>query len=121
MKVLFFHLMPYGALPDNFSDKYNSVWVDIDSDLFKHEEAHRMYHEYLDQLQFADELGFDGVCVNEHHSNGYALMSTPQMMATVLARTPGRALSTRSTVASLTPACRAISRTGYGWVATRSV
>ncbi len=91
MKVLFFHLMPYGALPENFSDNYNSVWVDIDSDLFKHEEAHRMYHEYLDQLQFADELGFDGVCVNEHHSNGYALMSTPQMMATVLARTTSRA------------------------------
>ena len=36
-------------LPENFSDNYNSVWVDIDSDLFKHEEAHRMYHEYLDQ------------------------------------------------------------------------
>ena len=50
-----------------------------------------MYHEYLDQLQFADELGFDGVCVNEHHSNGYALMSTPQMMATVLARNTSRA------------------------------
>jgi hypothetical protein len=76
VKVLFFHLMPYGALPDDFSSKYNSVWVDIDSDLFKHEDAHRMYHEYLDQLQFADELGFDGVCVNEHHANGYALMST---------------------------------------------
>jgi hypothetical protein len=30
----------------------------------------------------------------------------------VLVRTPGRSFSTRSTVASLTPACRAISRTG---------
>ena len=33
----------------------------------------------------------------------------------VLARTPPRPLSTRSTVASLRPACRAISRSGYGW------
>ena len=41
-------------------------------------------------------------------------------LPTVLARTPGRLLRTRSTVASLSPACRAISRIGYG-CAMRSI
>jgi alkanesulfonate monooxygenase SsuD/methylene tetrahydromethanopterin reductase-like flavin-dependent oxidoreductase (luciferase family) len=91
MKFMYFHLMPYAGLPHDFSDKYNSVWVDIDASLFKPEVAHRCYHEYLDQLKFADELGFDGICVNEHHSNGYGMMSTPQMMAAVLARETRRA------------------------------
>lgn len=91
MKSLYFHLMPYGELPEKFSEKYNSVWVDIDSKLFDPQVAHREYHEYLDELQYADALGFDGICVNEHHSNGYGMMSSPQMMAATLARTTRRA------------------------------
>ena len=59
--------------------------------IFKPEEAHRMYHEYLDQLQFADELGFDGVCVNEHHQTAYGMMPSPIVMASILARQTKRA------------------------------
>jgi alkanesulfonate monooxygenase SsuD/methylene tetrahydromethanopterin reductase-like flavin-dependent oxidoreductase (luciferase family) len=86
MKNLFFHLMPYKGLPPDFPQKYESVWVNIDARLYNPEIVQQNLHDYLDQLKFADELGFDGICVNEHHSNGYAIMSSPQMMATVLAR-----------------------------------
>ena len=34
MKLLWFHLMPYTDLPDDFREKHPSVWVDIDSALF---------------------------------------------------------------------------------------
>ena len=27
MKSIFFHLMPYRDLPDDFEDRYESVWV----------------------------------------------------------------------------------------------
>ena len=33
MKFLWFHLMPYKELPDDFKDKHPSVWVDIHSSL----------------------------------------------------------------------------------------
>ena len=29
MKVSMFHLMPHRDLPNDFEDKYNSVWVDV--------------------------------------------------------------------------------------------
>ena len=48
--------------------------------------ATRVYHEYLDQLEFAGQLGFDGICVNEHHANAYGLMPSPNLMAATLAR-----------------------------------
>lgn len=86
MKSMFFHLMPYGGLPLDFDKKHESVWVDIDSRLFAADIAQQNFNDYLDQLRFADQLGYDGVCVNEHHFNGYALMSSPQMMAAILAR-----------------------------------
>jgi alkanesulfonate monooxygenase SsuD/methylene tetrahydromethanopterin reductase-like flavin-dependent oxidoreductase (luciferase family) len=86
MKLCWFHLMPYTDLPDDFREKHPSVWVDIDSRLFDPAKAHGMYNDFLDELEFADAMGFDGVCVNEHHSNGYGLMPSPNLMASSLAR-----------------------------------
>jgi alkanesulfonate monooxygenase SsuD/methylene tetrahydromethanopterin reductase-like flavin-dependent oxidoreductase (luciferase family) len=86
MKLLWFHLMPYTELPDDFREKNPGVWVDIDSRLFEPERGHRMYNEFLDELEFAAEVGFDGICVNEHHSNGYGLMPSPNLMAAALSR-----------------------------------
>jgi alkanesulfonate monooxygenase SsuD/methylene tetrahydromethanopterin reductase-like flavin-dependent oxidoreductase (luciferase family) len=45
-----------------------------------------MYNDFMDELEFAAECGFDAVCVNEHHSNGYGLMPSPNLIASALAR-----------------------------------
>jgi alkanesulfonate monooxygenase SsuD/methylene tetrahydromethanopterin reductase-like flavin-dependent oxidoreductase (luciferase family) len=86
MKLLWFHLMPYTELPDDFVEKHPSVWVDIDSRLFDPARAHVMYNEFMDELEHAAELGFDGICVNEHHANAYGLMPSPNLVAASLAR-----------------------------------
>lgn len=86
MKLLFFHLMPYTELPADFREHHPSIWVDIDSKLFDPQRAHGMYNEFMDELEFAAQCGFDGICVNEHHSNGYGLMPSPNLIATSLAR-----------------------------------
>ena len=86
MKLLWFHLMPYTELPDDFRDNHPSVWVDIHSSLFDPKRAHLMYNDFMDELEFAAECGFDGVCVNEHHSNGYGLMPSPNLIASALSR-----------------------------------
>ena len=86
MKLMWFHLMPYTELPDDFREKNPSVWVDIHSSLFDPRRAHHMYNDFMDELEFAAECGFDAVCVNEHHSNGYGLMPSPNLIASGLAR-----------------------------------
>ena len=83
MKLMWFHLMPYTELPDDFREKNPSVWVDIHSSLFDPRRAHHMYNDFMDELEFAAECGFDAVCVNEHHSNGYGLMPSPNLVACV--------------------------------------
>jgi alkanesulfonate monooxygenase SsuD/methylene tetrahydromethanopterin reductase-like flavin-dependent oxidoreductase (luciferase family) len=45
-----------------------------------------MYNEFMDELEFAAECGFDGICVNEHHQNGYGLMPSPNLIAAGLSR-----------------------------------
>ncbi len=86
MKLMWFHLMPYTELPENFRDANPSVWVDIHSSLFDPKRAHHMYNDFMDELEYAAEVGFDAVCVNEHHSNGYGLMPSPNLIASSLAR-----------------------------------
>ncbi|HEY6432000.1 MAG TPA: LLM class flavin-dependent oxidoreductase, partial [Acetobacteraceae bacterium] len=86
MKLMWFHLMPYTELPDDFRDKNPSVWVDIHSSLFDPKRAHHMYNDFMDELEYAATCGFDAICVNEHHSNGYGLMPSPNLIATSLAR-----------------------------------
>lgn len=86
MKVEWFHLMPWPHLPDDFRDKHRSVWVDPPPSLYDPVRGHDVYHEYLDELVHAASLGFDGVCVNEHHQNAYGLMPSPNLMASILAR-----------------------------------
>jgi alkanesulfonate monooxygenase SsuD/methylene tetrahydromethanopterin reductase-like flavin-dependent oxidoreductase (luciferase family) len=86
MKFVSFNLMPYSELPPDFEEKYPSVWVTPPRSLFDPERAHHMYHDYLDELEFSIEMGYDGVGVNEHHANAYGLMPSPNLMASILAR-----------------------------------
>ncbi|WP_322797144.1 LLM class flavin-dependent oxidoreductase, partial [Tepidiforma sp.] len=86
MKFHWFNLMPYPYLPDDFRQAHRSVWVDVDSRLYDPVKGHRIYNDYLDLLEFAADLGFDGIGVNEHHANAYGLMPSPALMAATLAR-----------------------------------
>jgi alkanesulfonate monooxygenase SsuD/methylene tetrahydromethanopterin reductase-like flavin-dependent oxidoreductase (luciferase family) len=91
MKFTWFNLMPWPYLPSDFRERYRSVWVDIPSTLYDPRKGHFVYHEYMDQLEYADALGFDGIGVNEHHPNGYGLMPSPNLIAAALARRTSRA------------------------------
>jgi alkanesulfonate monooxygenase SsuD/methylene tetrahydromethanopterin reductase-like flavin-dependent oxidoreductase (luciferase family) len=86
MKFTWFNLMPWPYLPDDFRENNRSVWVDIDQKLFDPAKSHEVYNTYMDLLEYADTVGFDGVGVNEHHQNGYGIMPSPNIIAAGLAR-----------------------------------
>ena len=92
MKVSMFHLMPHRELPDDFEDRYHSVWVDPPwSELADPERVGQYYNWTLDELIYADKMGMDGICVNEHHQNAYGFMPNPNVMGSVLARSTNNA------------------------------
>src|SRR5215470_846901 len=92
MKISWFHLMPWRWLPDDFRERYHSVWVDLPNRLYDPERGHHLYNEYLDMLEYADQLGFDAIGVNEHHQNAYGMMPSPNIMAAALARRTQKAM-----------------------------
>src|SRR5947207_3408775 len=86
MQVYCFHLMPWAYLPEDFSQSHKTAWVTCPNSLYDPELGHPLYKRYLDELELADQLGFDGVCVNEHHQTAYGGMPSPNIMAACLAR-----------------------------------
>ena len=91
MRFFCFHLMPYSELDLSYTEKYNSAWVTLPNSYYDPVKGHALYNRYLDELEYADELGFDGICVNEHHQNAYGLMPVPGVTAGALARRTQRA------------------------------
>jgi alkanesulfonate monooxygenase SsuD/methylene tetrahydromethanopterin reductase-like flavin-dependent oxidoreductase (luciferase family) len=84
MKFFFFHLMSWPYLPDDFDQTHDSAWVWTPNSLFDPARGPALYSEYLNTLALADELGFDGICVNEHHQTAYGLMPSPNLIAAAL-------------------------------------
>jgi len=86
MHCFAFHLMPWDRLPADFDTKYESAWTWLPNSIYDPQHGNTLYNRYLDELCLADELGFDGVCVNEHHQNAYGTMPSPNLMGAILAR-----------------------------------
>jgi alkanesulfonate monooxygenase SsuD/methylene tetrahydromethanopterin reductase-like flavin-dependent oxidoreductase (luciferase family) len=86
MKFYYFHLMPYRMEHDE-----PSSWVTLSNTHYDPEVGRVLYNQYLDQFERAEQLGWDGLCVNEHHQNCYGTMPSPNIMAAMLARRTSRA------------------------------
>jgi hypothetical protein len=86
MKFYYFHLMPYPMDHDG-----PSSWVTLSNRHYDPAVGHTLYNQYLDQLEYAEQLGWDGLCVNEHHQNCYGTMPSPNVMAAMLVRRTRRA------------------------------
>ena len=85
------HFMPYPYLPDDFEANHETGWATAPNTLWDREQARGLYQEYIDQLVYADELGFDGVTLNEHHQTIYGLMPSPNIIAAALTQRTTRA------------------------------
>jgi alkanesulfonate monooxygenase SsuD/methylene tetrahydromethanopterin reductase-like flavin-dependent oxidoreductase (luciferase family) len=72
-----------------------------DYDLDRYKTASHYYGEMLEQIQYQEELGFDGVFFAEHYVGGYAFPSPPVFAAAVAQRTKRIRLGTGVTLLPL--------------------
>jgi alkanesulfonate monooxygenase SsuD/methylene tetrahydromethanopterin reductase-like flavin-dependent oxidoreductase (luciferase family) len=86
MKFFNFHLMPYRHADLDAVERNGGAWVTYSNRHYDPVLGADLYHEYLDQMEYAEQLGFDGVCLNEHHQTAYGMMPIPGVLAGALAR-----------------------------------
>ncbi|MGD9764081.1 MAG: LLM class flavin-dependent oxidoreductase [Candidatus Binatia bacterium] len=83
MKFFFFHLMPWPYLPADYD---GPAWITCPNALYDPERGTEVYNRYIDEMCYAETLGFDGVVMNEHHANAYGNMPSPNLIGAILAR-----------------------------------
>jgi alkanesulfonate monooxygenase SsuD/methylene tetrahydromethanopterin reductase-like flavin-dependent oxidoreductase (luciferase family) len=91
VQLFCWHFMAYPYLPPDFDQKYETGWVTVPNSLWDRDKTKGLYNEYIDQLVYGEELGFDGLVLNEHHQNVYGLMPSPNLVAAALTQRTKRA------------------------------
>jgi alkanesulfonate monooxygenase SsuD/methylene tetrahydromethanopterin reductase-like flavin-dependent oxidoreductase (luciferase family) len=88
MQFTFFHLMPYRPLDLAERHKHRAAWVVLPNNLYDPKKGADEYQSYIEQLVYAEKLGFDVIAVNEHHQTAYGMMPAPNLIAShLIART----------------------------------
>ena len=57
---------------------------------FDPQKAHVLYNQYHEQYVLADEVGFDGIMTNEHHSSYWCMKPAVNLDAAVIAKLTSR-------------------------------
>ena len=88
MKFFNFHLMPYAHADLDAIAAHGSAWLTFSNAHYDPQKGAELYHDYLEQLEFADQLGFDGICLNEHHQTATCVDPAAPFMLAALAIVP---------------------------------
>ncbi len=92
MRFFSFHYMTYTGLDAAKAIEDHGVgWCTLPNSLADGRAMAHDWNNYLDQAAFADEVGFDGVAVNEHHQTAFGTMPNPNVMAAALTQRTKRA------------------------------
>ncbi len=92
MRFLSFHYMTYQGLDaPQTVEEYGVGWCLVPNALCDRAEMASNYADYVGQASYADELGFDGVVVNEHHQTPFGTMPAPNIMAAAISQRTTRA------------------------------
>ena len=91
VEVYWFSEQAQGYVTDNGLEQFDSGRLGFPNTYFDPEKAHVLYNEYHDQYALADEVGFDGIMTNEHHSAYWCGKPAVNLDATVIAKVTKRA------------------------------
>ncbi len=80
MDVHTFYLLSWTDIPERDQAEWPFHRVDYDRD-----RAKDLYENYFEQIRFTEEVGFDGVMLNEHHYSAYSMDPAPTVVASHLA------------------------------------
>ena len=76
MKVYYFTELPYHEYPDEEGARYPSLRLTFPNTYYDPMKAHGLFHRYLDEYQYCEEMGFDGLMLNEHHNTPSCMNGT---------------------------------------------
>ena len=90
VEVFWFSEQPYGHISDDTIAPYASGRMGFPNTHFDPQKAHVLYNQYHEQYALADEVGFDGIMSNEHHSSYWCMKPSVNLDAAVISKVTKR-------------------------------
>ena len=85
MHIMMFTERPYYDVPEDEIIR-NASYFGIPNEHFNPEVGGQLYNSYFDEAVYAEQMGFDGVMLNEHHGTPFCMGAVMNIEAAVLAR-----------------------------------
>lgn len=71
---------------ESWPDEWGSGILTVSNSEYAPRLAAKLYNRYLDEKVYAEEMGFDGLMLNEHHSAPFCMNGVTNVQAAILAR-----------------------------------
>ena len=84
MHTMYFTERPYRYVSND--EVIKNGYFGIENKHFDSQKGAQLLNEYLDEKVLAEDLGFDGVMLNEHHDTAFCMGSVMNVEASILAR-----------------------------------
>ena len=86
MHLMYFTEQPMSAYPEEEARKAGGISALMFSNqFFDATEGSRLYNERIEEYLYAEEMGVDGIMLNEHHNAPFCMQSRINMYAAILA------------------------------------
>jgi alkanesulfonate monooxygenase SsuD/methylene tetrahydromethanopterin reductase-like flavin-dependent oxidoreductase (luciferase family) len=82
----YFSEQPYTAYDRAVQDEHPALRLMLPNCNFDPQVASDLYNRYHDEYQMADESGFDGIMINEHHTAPFCMQASITITGAVLAK-----------------------------------
>jgi len=93
MFIGYFTERPYQDVASGYFGATGKPIMDlsVSNEIYDTKLAHELYNRYLDEKIYAEEMGFDGLMLNEHHGTPFCMGGAMNVEASILARMTNRA------------------------------
>ena len=85
MHLMYFTEQPMSAYSAKAGLDFGATALMFSNSHFDPAEGSRLYNEYLEHYVMCDELGFDGIMLNEHHNAPFCMQARTNIFAAILA------------------------------------
>src|SRR3954463_12537812 len=85
MHLMYFTEQPMSAYSAKAGLDFGATALMFSNSHFDPAEGSRLYNEYLEHYILCDELGMDGIMLNEHHNAPFCMQARTNIFASILA------------------------------------
>ena len=85
MFTMYFTEQPMSAYPAETGLEFGATALMFPNKYFDPVAGSRLYNEYLEQYIYAEEMGIEGIMLNEHHNAPFCMQAKANIFASILA------------------------------------